>query len=57
MSQPRPVSRDFKADEQIVICQGDTLEQLKKLPSNTFKLMVSSPPYNLGKVYEKNKLT
>jgi len=53
MNQPHPISREFKADEQIVICQDDTLTQLKKLPSNAFKLVVSSPPYNIGKVYEK----
>jgi adenine-specific DNA-methyltransferase len=53
MSQPHPINQEFKVDEKIVICQDDTLAQLKKLPSDTFKLVVSSPPYNIGKVYEK----
>lgn len=53
MEQTYPINREFKADEKVVICEDDTLAQLKKLPSNTFKLVVSSPPYNIGKVYEK----
>ncbi len=48
-----PIVNAFDLNERIVLCQGDALEQLKKLPSNTFKLVVSSPPYNIGKVYEK----
>lgn len=44
---------NFNANSNVVICMDDTLAQLKKLPSNTFKLIVSSPPYNIGKEYEK----
>ncbi len=40
-------------DEHIVVKQGDTLTELKKLPNDCFKLIISSPPYNLGKEYEK----
>lgn len=43
----------FNPDSNIVVCKGDTLEQLSALPDNTFKLVVSSPPYNIGKEYEK----
>lgn len=43
----------FKLDSHIVVCKGDTLDQLKLLPDDTFKLVVSSPPYNIGKKYEK----
>lgn len=53
MKQRYSISSNFQPNERIVICQDDTLEQLKKLPSNAFKLVVSSPPYNIGKVYEK----
>jgi adenine-specific DNA-methyltransferase len=48
-----PIHQDFQIDERIIICQDDSLKRLKKLPDNIFKLVVSSPPYNLGKVYEK----
>jgi DNA modification methylase len=32
---------------------GDVLKELGKLPQNTFDLIISSPPYNIGKCYEK----
>ena len=47
------ISRNFSQEEHIVLKKGDTLEELKLVPSKTFKLAVSSPPYNLGKEYEK----
>jgi DNA modification methylase len=43
----------FQSKEQIVITEGDTFAELRQLPANTFKLIISSPPYNLGKEYEK----
>ncbi|MDR3094236.1 MAG: site-specific DNA-methyltransferase [Bacteroidales bacterium] len=48
-----PICHEFNENEHIVICQDDALMQLKKLPANTFKLLVSSPPYNIGKSYEQ----
>jgi adenine-specific DNA-methyltransferase len=33
---------------------GDVLEELEKLDPNSFRLVVSSPPYNIGKSYEKD---
>jgi DNA modification methylase len=43
----------FRSNANIVVCKGDTLEQLSALPDNAFNLIVSSPPYNIGKVYER----
>jgi len=43
----------FQSDNRIVVKEGDSLAELKLLPSDTFKLAVSSPPYNIGKEYEK----
>lgn len=43
----------FNQKAEMVVCQTDTLSCLKELPSETFKLIVSSPPYNIGKEYEK----
>ncbi len=43
----------FDQHARAVVCEGDALVQLKALPDNAFKLVVSSPPYNLGKAYEK----
>jgi len=33
---------------------GDALDLLKKIPSNSIDLVVTSPPYNIGKVYERS---
>ncbi|MFZ4549535.1 MAG: DNA-methyltransferase [Bacteroidales bacterium] len=53
MMQQHKISSSFDKEENIVVRQSDTLQELKLLPENTFKLVVSSPPYNLGKEYEK----
>lgn len=47
------ISSNFNNDCRAVIKQSDVIEALNKLPSKTFKLVVSSPPYNLGKEYEQ----
>lgn len=47
------ISEAFHANDHIVVTESDTLEALKKLPASSFKLAVSSPPYNIGKEYEK----
>lgn len=43
---------DFDPTSQIVLHCGDTLEFLRKVPNDTAKLIITSPPYNLGKEYE-----
>lgn len=53
MIDKHAISESFSADEHIVVTEGDTLEALRKLPDSSFKLAVSSPPYNIGKEYEK----
>ena len=53
MIDKHSISAEFSADEYIVVTESDTLEALKKLPASSFKLAVSSPPYNIGTEYEK----
>jgi len=53
MIEKYSISEQFNAEEHIVVTQSDTLTALKKLPDLKFKLAVSSPPYNIGKDYEK----
>ncbi|MFY8093393.1 MAG: DNA-methyltransferase [Niveispirillum sp.] len=36
-----------------LICE-DSLSAIKRLPNEAFKLVVTSPPYNIGKSYERN---
>jgi adenine-specific DNA-methyltransferase len=49
---PYAVSGEFDVAANIVVHLGDTLEFLKKIPPETAKLIISSPPYNIGKSYE-----
>lgn len=35
------------------LIKGDALTELRKLKSNTVQLIITSPPYNIGKEYEK----
>jgi len=43
---------DFDSAHDIVLKCGDTLQFLQSLPQGIAKLIVTSPPYNLGKEYE-----
>lgn len=53
MMHHHEISSIFHGDEHIVVRESDSLTELRLLPENTFKLIVSSPPYNIGKAYEK----
>lgn len=53
MMQTFPIESCFNKQSTIVIKEADTLEECRCLPNSTFKLIISSPPYNLGKEYEK----
>ncbi len=43
----------YEPDAQAVVFQGDCLDLLATIPSESIQLVVTSPPYNLGKEYEK----
>jgi len=47
------VSDDFNKKADIVLFNGDCLDLLKEIPSEFVRLVVTSPPYNIGKPYEK----
>lgn len=49
------VYKNFDASARIVLYCGDTLDFLKTIPNDTAKLIITSPPYNLGKEYESKK--
>jgi len=42
----------FTPNAQTVLYQGDTLDLLATLPARSIQLIITSPPYNLGKDYE-----
>lgn len=45
--------KPFYENESVALFQGDCIELLKCVPSETFDLTVTSPPYNIGKEYEE----
>jgi len=47
------IAENFNLDEQIVLFHGTCLDLLKDIPDKSMQLIVTSPPYNIGKEYEK----
>ena len=47
------VTSSSKDGYELELGQSDSLEFLKTVPSDSVKLVVTSPPYNIGKVYEE----
>ena len=45
-------NRNFSSISQPVLVCRDNLAFMQDIPNDTFKLIVTSPPYNLGKEYE-----
>jgi adenine-specific DNA-methyltransferase len=43
----------FDASESVVVYPGDCLELLRSIPDESMQLVVTSPPYNIGKEYEE----
>ena len=49
----RGVSNSFnEQNTDHVIFNGDALDLLKTMPNESVKLIITSPPYNIGKIYE-----
>jgi adenine-specific DNA-methyltransferase len=46
------ISTRFDLSHKIVLYCGDTLQFIRELPNEIAKLIITSPPYNLGKEYE-----
>ena len=49
------ISSRFNLDANVILYKGDCLALLSKMPRKFVKLVVTSPPYNIGKQYE-NKI-
>lgn len=47
------LSDKFNPNNSITLFHGDCLKLLKSIPNNSVSLVVTSPPYNIGKEYEK----
>ena len=53
MFKTRRIAEKFSTSEEIVLYPSDCLKLLKTIPDETLKLVITSPPYNIGKEYEK----
>lgn len=49
------ISKKFNPESDLVLYKGDCLNLLKKIPDEFVKLVITSPPYNIGKEYEKRE--
>jgi adenine-specific DNA-methyltransferase len=47
------IKSKYEPEARAVITKGDCLNSLRKLPDGFAQLIITSPPYNIGKVYEK----
>lgn len=52
-AQNQRIADKFSLSEHIVVYPGDCLELLRAIPAESMQLIVTSPPYNIGKEYEK----
>lgn len=49
------INNQYKETNQITLHNGDCIELLKALPDDSVQLVVTSPPYCMGKAYEDPK--
>ncbi|MBF0200785.1 MAG: site-specific DNA-methyltransferase [Desulfamplus sp.] len=47
------ISNSYGDDEKIVLYHGSCMDFLSRIPDKSIQLIVTSPPYNIGKEYEK----
>lgn len=49
------IDNNYSPDSNIALITGDVMSEVKKLPKGGFNLIITSPPYNMGKSYEKSQ--
>lgn len=47
------IANQYNKKADVVLFKGDCLDLMRSLPDKSIKLVVTSPPYNIGKEYEK----
>lgn len=47
------ITNDYYEDSEVTLYNGDIRELLKQIPNGEVMLVVTSPPYNIGKEYEQ----
>src|SRR6266404_2563651 len=58
LGEQPPIDESISPESRVVLACGESAEILSKVPDGFAKLIITSPPYNIGKEYEKQtKLT
>lgn len=47
------IASRYQADKSVILFAGDCIDLLREIPDGSVRLVVTSPPYNLGKSYER----
>ncbi len=53
MFDTREIASEFSLSRDVVLFPGDCLDLLRTIPDESLALVITSPPYNIGKEYEK----
>lgn len=53
MGKSAVIAERFSKSKKAVVYPGDCLDLLAQIPDDTLQLVVTSPPYNIGKEYER----
>jgi len=53
MSENKRIADRFSLSARIVLSAGDCMDMLASIPDESVQLIITSPPYNIGKEYEK----
>lgn len=53
MFENHVIEQKYDSCAHIVIHAGDCMELMRSIPSDSLQLVVTSPPYNIGKEYER----
>ncbi len=50
--EPPEISQNYSSEKEIVLRASSVLDFLKDIPHDSLSLIITSPPYNIGKEYE-----
>src|SRR5437588_927438 len=53
LETPMDIAFNYSSEAPAVAFHGDCIDLLKAIPDGHVSLIVTSPPYNIGKVYEQ----
>lgn len=52
---PTKIASHYECDQHLIVYNGQTLDFLATIPDSSVSLVITSPPYNLGKDYEEKE--